>query len=406
MDDLIQRALIRAATAFTAVLLVGGSGLFLVQNLGQSDDAEPIEPSPTLSPSAPPKPVSREAWLAWVPGGLPEGFGSTLTTVPDVSLATTATAGIAWMTRSLDGAGAVVDDPSDPYMIPIDTTGVEPVFASFVPEPERRLVESLDPGEAILSESAAALRDVGEGATLEFQPDVSISVIGTLPDPLAGGYEMLVTRATAEDLGITRERYVLFNAPTEADPAALAEDFLPLVPADAPFPVVEVRAPGQAKYLRANDGELPPIQLKIKFGEFTAQPGAEGSIEIDPAWVQENILTAALPQIGTVSCHRKTIYLLKQAMKQVAEQELTDVVGEAGLCFDAVADPDSPDGPLTSRAFGASVEIDPSQDEPGASPAQEPELVQIMERWGFGWAGEDAWAQGALFRYQNPPSLT
>jgi hypothetical protein len=404
MDETIRRALIRAAITFAAILVIGSSGVFVARNLGSDELQAETTQTPTGSPASPAGPTPREAWLAWVPGGLPEGFGSTLTTVPEVSLATTATAGIAWMTRSLDSAGLVIDDPEDPYMIPMDVTGVEPVFASFVPEPERRLVEGLEPGEAIFSESAAALRGLSEGATLEFQPEVSVSVIGTLPDQLTGGYEVLMTRATAETVGVSRERYVLFNATPQAEAETLEESFLPLIPPDSPFPVVEVRAPGDVPYLRANDRELPPIQLKVRFGEFPAQPGAEGSIEIDPTWTQEHIITAPIPRLGAVTCHRKAVYLLKQAMKELTREDLDELVVGAGVCFIASADPDSPDGPLTSRAFGASIEINPLANEPGSEPDQDMQVVNMFEKWGFGWAGTDAWPQGALFRYQRPPT--
>jgi hypothetical protein len=38
---------------------------------------------------------------------------------------------------------------------------------------------------------------------------------------------------------------------------------------------------------------------------------------------------------------------------------------------------------------------------PGQSADQSKLLVQAMERAGFGWAGVDAYPQGALFRYQK-----
>ena len=154
------------------------------------------------------------------------------------------------------------------------STRVEPGFASFLPQPERRLVAGLDPRQGILSESAAKLRHLGVGSTLTFSTGNDVTIVGTLPDVLMGSYELLVDRATARGIGVTHERYILFQVRPAAHPTApeLAQRFVPYLPIDVPYPVVEVRAPGETKYLRANDREAPPIVLKERFGEFQAQP--------------------------------------------------------------------------------------------------------------------------------------
>ena len=54
-----------------------------------------------------------EAWLAWVPGGLPDGFGASVTAIPAIANTTTATADIAWLTGSSDARGRAVDQPVD-----------------------------------------------------------------------------------------------------------------------------------------------------------------------------------------------------------------------------------------------------------------------------------------------------
>jgi hypothetical protein len=43
--------------------------------------------------------------------------------------------------------------------------------------------------------------------------------------------------------------------------------------------------------------------------------------------------------------------------------------------------------------------IDPGSNEPGSTPTQRPSVIAAMARWGFGWAGRDAYPQGALFRF-------
>ncbi len=403
MDDLTRSALIRGVAAFAVVLFVGSA---VVYASGRIDDGtgQTLSPTPTVT-TAPPTPGTEtpEAWLAWVPGGLPEGFASEMTALPAVDDTTTATADIAWLTSSTNPRGSLVDEPSSPYMIPIDTTGVEPAFASFLRTPERGLVANLRPRQGILSESEAKLRRLQVGSTMTFTTGVEVSVVGTLPDVLMGGYELLVGRSTAQRMGVTRERYVLFHVRPFSHPTsqALAERLGPYLPIDVRYPVVEVRAPGETTYLRANDREAPPIVLKERFGEFDAYPDSHSAkrIVIDPTWVQAHIASQTLPVLGTVTCNTLALDLLRRAMNDLRSKGHADDVTGVGPCYDPVMDATGPDGPLSAAPFGAAIEIDPGSNEPGSTPSQRPSVIAAMARWGFGWAGRDAYPQGALFRF-------
>ena len=279
MDDLSRSAWIRGATAFVVIAVAGTTLVYAAGRIGSesSASAPPSSAAPTALAS-PAGTLTPEAWLAWVPGGAPDGFSEGLTAIPGITDTTTATADIAWLIGSRNAAGVIIDSPTPPYMIPIDTTGVDlRSFPSFLPQPERRQVAALQPGEGILSESAAQLRGVGRGATLTFDGNVAIKVVGTLPDQMMGGYELLVDRATGQQLGVTHDRYVLFHVGPSAHPTpqALAQKMEQYLPLGVPHPIVEVREPGTTTYLRANDGELPPVLLKRRFGEFTAYPDPE-----------------------------------------------------------------------------------------------------------------------------------
>src|SRR5205809_6550422 len=136
MDDVTRSALIRGVAAFAVVLTVGSVVVYAAGRLDRSEAA--VSPSATaVVTSAPSNPGTQtpEAWLAWVPGGLPDGFASQMTAIPVIDDTTTATADVAWLTSSTNARGTLVDRPGDPYLIPIDTTGVEPGFASFLPPP-------------------------------------------------------------------------------------------------------------------------------------------------------------------------------------------------------------------------------------------------------------------------------
>jgi hypothetical protein len=403
MDDLTRSAVIRGVAAFTVVLFVGSAVVYASGRL-DNGTGQTISPSPSVTAASPsPGTETPEAWLAWVPGGLPDGFASSMTALPAVDDTTTATADIAWLTSSANPRGTLVDRPSDPYMIPIDTTGVEPAFASFLQSPERRLVADLQPRQGILSESEAKLRRLDVGSTLTFTTGVEVSIVGTLPDILMGGYELLVGRSTAQRIGVTHERYVLFHVKpySHTTSQSLAQRLVPYLPLDVPHPVVEVRAPGETTYLRANDREAPPIVLKQRFGEFDAHPDPQAArrIVIDPSWVQTHIASENLPVLGTVVCNTVALDLLRRAMNELRSKGHADDVTGVGPCYQKVMDATGPDGPLSAAPFGAAILIDPGSNEPGSTPSQPPSVIAAMARWGFGWAGRDAYPQGALFRF-------
>jgi hypothetical protein len=415
MDQRTRVALLRAVVAFVAVLLIGSGAVFAVETL---QDSGTTTATPTPSGSASPSPTASpgegrpSAWLAWVPGGIPDGFGPQLTSVPSVQTTTTETADIAWLTGSTAADGTVVDAPVAPLAIPLDVTGVEPAFATFIPQPFRSTVSDLADGEAILSEGAANRRGLGPDATLTFDTGVSLRVVATLPDVYMGGFEVLTSRATGETIGVTHERYVLFEVKEglAPDPAVLAARFVPYLPEDTPFPVVEVRAPFTTRFLRPNDRELPPMLLKQRFGEFQAihNPGT-GEIEVDPAWIETHIESRTLPAIRSVTCHAKALDLLERAMATLVEAGEEDLVRQAGDCFAPNVDPGDPAGVLTSRDFGASIDLNQPDNPVGDAPTNEtqpPAVVKAMYRAGFGWGGRDAWPQGALFRYRRTVKVT
>ena len=408
MDELTIRALIRAAFAFVSTLVIGSLVVFGASRLVSDDEpTDAASPTPSgASPTVDPEPEAYPTWLMWIPGGIPDGVGPSVTTVPVIRSATTATADIAWLSRSIDASGAVVDDPADPYLLPIDATGVDPTFPSFVPEDVRGPIESLLPGEGLLSETAAAVRELSTGATLEFQTGASVRIAGILPDDAMGGYELMVTRGTGEDIGVTHERYVLFQVRPGASPpaASIAGQLLPYLPEDAPFYAVEVRAPDAVVFRRANDRELPLVLLKRRFGEFAAQPDpVTGELTIEPAWVQGRIVSQAVPVLGSISCHRKALVEIEDAMARVEADGTATLVTDVGDCFDPTAIVDDPDGTLSAEDFGAAIEINLGGNEPGEEPTQPDSVVRAMTSNGFGWGGRDAWPQGAQFRFRRPP---
>jgi hypothetical protein len=405
VDPNVVRALQRATAAFLVTFVVG-SGVVFAMNTAGDDGTDAASPTPSEGPGAPGDGGSSAttpiAYLLWMPEGFPSSVGEELTTITRVRRVAVAAAGVGWLTRSVDEGGDVVDAPESPFMVPLEITGVDPgAFASFLPPGEQRdLIRALASDQAILSASAAKRRDLGPGAQLGFG-ELDVQVAGVVPDVLIGGYEVLVTRATAEALGAI-PRYALLRMRKGATPTPerLTADVMELIEGDVRDPAVEVRAPGETELLRAYDRSLTPSALKRRFGEFTAYPVSSTSLDVDDAWVDENIEAREVPRLGTVSCHRKTLFLLRKAM---AEVPVDADLGDVGECHDTTWTPSMPQGTLPAALWGASIRLHVSVNTPGNPPLLDGRVVETMAAWGFRWAGLDAYPDGSLFEYLHPP---
>ena len=364
-------------------------------------------PSPPGAPSQRPARTATHleapgTFLAWTPGGLPVGFRSELATVPLVDRAVVVESDLAWLTRSFSDTGEVVDDPPAGLAIPLEVAGVDPAqYAAFLPPVDRGVVTDLADGFGVLGESSAELRHLGPGAVLRFgSVDVRISAV--LPDELVGANELLVSRARAGALGVTHDRYALIQPRRPATDARIRDALRPLVPGGTP---VQVRAPGETPYFRQGDAVLPPVQLKLRFGEFAAapDPGRPGYLRIDPTWEHAHIATQHVPILGDVTCNVALFRQLRGALRDVIRLGLRDTITSYSGCYARRYTNRDPNQAISHHTWGVAVDINVPQNPFGAPPRQDPRLVRIFERWGFVWGGTFIVPDGMHFEYRRPP---
>ena len=404
----MRRALIAGISAFVAVATAGSVLVTLIRRAEADGQAGSPTPSTSTSPSPPPPTGPRvDAYLAWVPGGLPVGYGVKIAALPTIARVAVVAQDNVWMTSSLDKDGNLVDEPPDPYMIPIDAAAIDQAaYARFLPPETRSVVANLQDGQAILGQTSSKLRHLGPGGVMTFLGGSSVTVIGILPDQLVGAAEVVVTRATGAAIGVHQNRYVLFQPETGLHPSdtQLENRFRALLPPDLRYPVVQVRAPGETKYLRQGDAVLPPALIKRRFSEWAGrpQPGVAGYIEIDPAWVQEHIVTAELPVIGRVSCNRKLIQQLRGALEEVVAEGLTSTIHVYDGCFSSRFVLRSPSASISHHAWGIAIDVNADTNRFGTPPTQDPRLVAVMQRWGFAWGGDWIVPDGMHFEYLHP----
>ena len=170
---------------------------------------------------------------------------------------------------------------------------------------------------------------------MRFEGGSSVTVIGVLPDELVGAAEVVVNRATGGTIGVTQNRYLLFQPSAGLQPSSqqLEKRFRAVLPPGLPYPVVQVRAPGETTYLRADDDTLPPALVKRRFGEWAGRRRSATEIEVDPTWVQDHIVTVTIPVLGRVACNERLLPQLRGAMKDLVAQGLESTIHSFDGCF-------------------------------------------------------------------------
>jgi D-alanyl-D-alanine carboxypeptidase-like protein len=293
-------------------------------------------------------------------------------------------------------------------MIPIDAAAIDPrPYARFLAPETRAVVGNLEDGQAILGQTSARLRHLGPGGVIRFLGGASVTIMGVLPDELVGAAEVVVNKTTGAAIGVTRNRYLLFEPSSGLQPSdqQLERRFRSALPPGLAYPVVQVRAPGETTYLRAGDDTLPQALIKRRFGEWAGIPqaGDPGLLDIDPAWIQDHIVTVTIPVLGRVTCNERFLPQLRGAMKEVVAQGLESTIHSFDGCFVARFDVSSPSGPISLNVWGAALDVNADSNRFGSPPVQDPGLVAVMQHWGLAWGGDLIVPDGMHFEYAGRP---
>ena len=349
------------------------------------------------------RPDDRGIYLAWTTGGLPPGFREAVRGLPNVRQSLVVAAGTAWLTRAVSARGRA-EAPPQGLAYPIEVAAVDPSeVVRFLPRPARRVAALLGRGEGVLGSSAARVRKMGAGSTLSFGT-TAVRVAAVLPDRLIGAKELLVSRHVGWRMGITRDRYALLRLTTPLSDRALALLLRRIVPAAQ---ALRVRAPGETRFLREADAAIPPVRLKLAFGEFAARPEG-GYLFLDPSWVRANIARERVPILGTVLCNVELFQQLRGALGDVVRRGLAGLIkpSEYGGCYSPRFAMRDPRAGISHHSWGAAIDINVTENPYGARPSMDPRIVRIFKHWGFRWGGDWLIPDGMHFEYGRPAPVT
>lgn len=122
-------------------------------------------------------------------------------------------------------------------------------------------------------------------------------------------------------------------------------------------------------------------------GTMTFEIRDDGFIRPDPEWVSANIVSATMPILGSVTCHRLLVPQLHAALEEIERAGLADEIYQYGGCYVPRFIDRDPSKPLSMHAFGLAVDLNTPTNQLATKGDMDPRVVEIFERWGFVWGG-------------------
>jgi D-alanyl-D-alanine carboxypeptidase-like protein len=348
------------------------------------------------------QPAALPAYLAWISGGFDEPhFREKAEQLDRLTEAVVVAGDTLWLGMTEDADGRMVQDPPEPYAFPIDAFAVQPSdYAPFVgPSVRTEIVRALQQGKAVLGSRSAKLRKLGVGGVLRFRTG-TVRVGAVVPDDAVGWSEVMVSRDVGRRLGIEHERYLLGLTDDPLTEAGWKRMLRPLIGDES----LRVDLPGKTPYVRVASGVRPAIVIKRIFGEFAAapQPGS-AYFTIQRSWIDRNIVTTDVPLLGSITCHRKLIPMVRGAIEEVMASGLSSEIKVYSGCWASRTVARSLTAPPSYHAYGAAIDINAPQNPYGTTPTQDPRIVRIFEHWGFNWGGDFLIPDGHHFEFWAVP---
>lgn len=343
-------------------------------SITESSDAHGGEATLPSSDLKPAPPQSGTA-LVWSSGRLPFGIEDEVGSIDGVTDVTRVDVATLFVEEVTDADGLHSGQPTPGWLIPIEIAAIDPAKAPAE-------LSALATGAAFLSETSAALRGVGGGARIDLEGGTELHVAGVVSDEVLGAPEVIVSRQAAEAIGGFTPRFLLIEF--DGDRAAIERTVLTLFPADLP---VRFRGPGETPFLRHADAVLPQAIVKSVFGEFMVRRDGD-RLTIDPGWFDENIVTEDLPIVGSVTCHRSIMPLLRTALQHLVDDGSAGIVDSDGFqgCWNprTIAGSDM----LSRHSWGAAIDINHADNPRGHASVIDQRLIDEFTALGFTWGGD------------------
>ncbi|MDP9181905.1 MAG: M15 family metallopeptidase, partial [Actinomycetota bacterium] len=252
------------------------------------------------------------------------------------------------------------------------------------------LWQAVDAGQLVASHAAAKQLHLtlGRNVTLRSQRTTTVRLGGLattgIPDT-----DLVVNTALGILLGITDKHAVLLSA-GKADPSTLASRARRAAGEGADVDLLRAPAASPVAFLTGS-------RAAKAFGAFSYRYYSDGTIVPDARWVNESIVTASVPVLGHVTCHRLMIPQLRAALQDVVKAGLASKIHTANGCYVPRFIERDPSHAVSLHTWGIAIDFDSATNGRGTRGTMDPGVVRIFKRWGFRWGGDWSWTDPMHF---------
>ena len=290
---------------------------------------------------------------------------------------------------SVASDGVPRDVPPAGMRIPVNVIAIAPdtyldVLVVDIDQHDAALVTGLVPGSVLLAASAARLRGLDAGATMDVGRASALVVAGVVDDGVARGSELLVHRDDVDRIGLGPRESLLVRTAVSASGPTVESLF------DA---VLEESPDSDVRVWHGNDRVplvLSMIAVKERFGEFAFRLVLnQREVDIERRFVDEWITIERMPVLGNVRCHRLIMDDLRAAIEDTVAADLSQWLerDRFGGCFHPRRITYGREN-LSRHAWGIAIDLNVDFSQPGAGPVPPQEFIEIWGRHGFRWGGD------------------
>ncbi len=287
------------------------------------------------------------------------------------------------------GRSATLRTGAVPVAVPtgngaVSVAGVDPgVFRRFTPKNTAEVTgvwDNVARGALAVSYDASKRLGVALGGTLQIagQP----FEVGALADTGMPDIDVVVSNDVANRVGLPPANSVVLSGGTD-DPTPLAMGVRKAVAKAARVDLLRSPAQKQSFFNSAD--------ARRRLGTLTYSVDPDGKVTVDPKWVSTYIVTASVPIIGRMTCHRAIIPQLTKALNEIAAAGLADKLhpDQYEGCYWPKLIEDSQS--LSMHAWGLAFDLNVATNQRLTKGDMDPGVVAIFKKWGFRWGGD--WKQ-------------
>lgn len=235
--------------------------------------------------------------------------------------------------------------------------------------------EGVARNELVVSHGFAKKRKIALGSTVTVG-SLRLRVAAyatTLPE-----IDAIVSHAVGDSLRLPADNAALLTA-GKADPTTLAS--------------AARKAAGSAKIHLLTQPKVPfafltGSRVASAFGAFSYRWYDDGTIQPDARWVANNIVSASVPVIGRVTCHRLIVPQLRAAMRELEARGLAGTVKSFDGCYVPRFIERDPGRSVSLHTWGIAFDLNAMTNLPGRRGDMDMRVVDVMKRWGFRWGGD------------------